>query len=443
MNTEIRASTEVSDFLLTQKSLLSFLDRKALDHLDFLADSSSFSHLPVLFWLLEALRPRTMIKLGVGDGVAYFAVCQAMADLVPGGQCYGVDGWADNEGVVPTKIEDHNARVHYGRSELIDAEPWQAASRFADGSVDLLFIDTGLDTDKVESLRSNWLTKIAPGGALLFADRMAIPDVEALLTGLHAEHAVLKFGDDDGIFIVLLAPLNASLLRVANADAQQRNEIGRLFRFFGSRYRIEWSSQQQSQRANYYKKKLGETESRISRLEEEYAKTKQKLVEREEAYDTRSGQIAELQAALFDIESARADRGDPHAMIEGLQEQVGAQEAEIAAQIRAITDRNLELARMREVAEIKDSERVLLERALAERLNEIVVLTQKAETLRESAEKEQLQLRNQIVKKDRKFHVLLEKANWLRREREAMLQSTSWKMTAPIRGIVRLVRRRR
>src|SRR5678815_2668552 len=46
-------------------------------------------HIPFAFWLVEALRPRIIVELGVHSGNSYCAFLQAAQSLALPAQCYG------------------------------------------------------------------------------------------------------------------------------------------------------------------------------------------------------------------------------------------------------------------------------------------------------------------------------------------------------------------
>ncbi|HVU02373.1 MAG TPA: class I SAM-dependent methyltransferase [Polyangiaceae bacterium] len=131
---------------------------------------------PVFEWdLVEALRPRLVVALGVGMGAAFAVLCQAVRDCRVDALLYGIDPFSDDG----DKPEDDESRwesvnnflhTHYrGSSYLLRSPPPDTLRHFADGSIDLLRVDSRrLGTPLAEFL-GPWLPKIAPGGVLLSA----------------------------------------------------------------------------------------------------------------------------------------------------------------------------------------------------------------------------------------------------------------------------------
>ena len=56
-------------------------------------ESAWLEHAPFAFWLTAALRPRTVVELGVHRGFSYFAFCQAVQRLALDTRCFAVDHW--------------------------------------------------------------------------------------------------------------------------------------------------------------------------------------------------------------------------------------------------------------------------------------------------------------------------------------------------------------
>ena len=60
---------------------------------DYLDISAWIEHIPFAFWIVEVLKPKTVVELGVHNGVSYFSFCQAVKTLNADTACYGIDTW--------------------------------------------------------------------------------------------------------------------------------------------------------------------------------------------------------------------------------------------------------------------------------------------------------------------------------------------------------------
>ena len=77
--------------------------------LRYLKSGPFLRHVPFLFWLVETQRPTCAVQLGVGDGVSYFAVCQAVEKLGLSGRCYGLDGYGGARATCAQEVVTYNA----------------------------------------------------------------------------------------------------------------------------------------------------------------------------------------------------------------------------------------------------------------------------------------------------------------------------------------------
>src|SRR6185436_9277230 len=106
---------------------------------DFCPESAWADHAPFAFWLVEALRPRTLVELGTHGGYSYFAFCQAVKAGALGTRCFAVDTWQGDEHAgfysedFYNRVFDHN-RTHFADfSRLVRATFDEAVTHFSDG----------------------------------------------------------------------------------------------------------------------------------------------------------------------------------------------------------------------------------------------------------------------------------------------------------------------
>lgn len=141
--------------------------------------STWVDHLPFAYDLVEAIRPATVVELGVYNGLSFFAFCQSMVENNIDGVAYAIDCW---EGDKHTDAYDDSifqdvqqyAREHYrGITYLMKMYFHEALPHFEEESIDLLHID-GLHTyEAVKEDFESWYPKVRPGGMVLFHDVMA------------------------------------------------------------------------------------------------------------------------------------------------------------------------------------------------------------------------------------------------------------------------------
>ena len=133
-------------------------------------------HIPFAFWLIDALRPRTVVELGTHTGVSYSAFAQAVQMLGLDAATYAVDTWKGDHqaGFYDEDVFDEWASFHDHNfsafSRLVRSTFDEALSKFPDGGVDLLHID-GLHTyEAVRQDFESWLPKLSDRAVVLFHD---------------------------------------------------------------------------------------------------------------------------------------------------------------------------------------------------------------------------------------------------------------------------------
>ena len=133
-------------------------------------------HIPFAFWLIDALRPRTVVELGTHTGVSYSAFAQAVQILGLDAATYAVDTWKGDHqaGFYGEDVFEEWASFHDDHfcafSRLVRSTFDEALSKFPDGGVDLLHID-GLHTyEAVRQDFESWFPKLSNRAVVLMHD---------------------------------------------------------------------------------------------------------------------------------------------------------------------------------------------------------------------------------------------------------------------------------
>jgi chromosome segregation ATPase len=170
-------------------------------------------HIPFAFWLMEALRPRLVVELGMDNGSSYFAFCQAVDKLGLEAQCFGIDTWNEfnsrtkRRSSAQEKIKAHNDSLYGAFSRLIEARPEESARHFSDGGVDLLHVGLLTGVGELERLMAAWRPKLSEKAVMLIHNTTSLVEGSGAANfyrELRAEHPGFEFAFGDGLGVVSL-----------------------------------------------------------------------------------------------------------------------------------------------------------------------------------------------------------------------------------------------
>ncbi len=221
---------------------------------DYLATSAWIEHIPFAFWLVEALKPRSIVELGSHYGVSYFAFCQAVKHLRLSASTFAVDTWQgdDHAGFysddIYHQVSNYN-NTHFSEFSTLLRQTFDEANEyFSDKSIDLLHID-GLHTyEAVNHDFVTWLPKMSRRGIVILHDtnvRTRGFGVFKLIEELKQKYPVFEFLHGYGLAVVAVGDeINNTLLEFFNAySANVSHNITEQFSYLGKaclhRYLVE------------------------------------------------------------------------------------------------------------------------------------------------------------------------------------------------------------
>ena len=177
---------------------------------DLITASAWLEHAPFGFWIVDALRPRTLVELGVHGGFSYSVFCQAVQRLHLPARCFAIDSWVGDEhaGYYGDDVYDavcsHNRRYD-AFSRLIRSDFSDACGEFADAYIDLLHIDGCHSYEAVRRDFETWLPKLSKRGVILFHDTAEYTKgfgVHRLWEELRARYPSFEFRHGHGLGVL-------------------------------------------------------------------------------------------------------------------------------------------------------------------------------------------------------------------------------------------------
>ncbi|WP_369940420.1 class I SAM-dependent methyltransferase [Xanthomonas medicagonis] len=206
--------------------------------------SAWLGHVPFASWLVEQLRPQSIVELGTHRGASFLAFCQAVEEQQLTSRVFAVDSWEGDEHAgfygddIYNELREYQQRHYAGISEMLRMRFSQALEYFADGSVDLLHID-GLHTyEAVREDFETWLPKLSGRGVVLFHDTCVRErgfGVWQYWAEISRQYPAFEFTHTHGLGVLLVGEQrDPALLKLAEAAASGGFAlINRLFDAFG------------------------------------------------------------------------------------------------------------------------------------------------------------------------------------------------------------------
>jgi GT2 family glycosyltransferase len=271
-------------------------------------DSAWHEHSPFAFWLTGAMHPDCLVELGTHTGFSYLAFCQAVQQLGLQTSCYAIDTWVGDEHAgfygeeIFSTLSAINNRNYSGFSRLMRSRFDDALRYFPDASIDLLHIDGHHTYDDVRHDYETWRPKLTGRGVVLFHDtnvRERNFGVWKLWPELSAEHPSFEFHHGHGLGV--LAPggtVPDGLTELFNSSPQQRSGIRGAYARLGAAVQLRHQVDVAQERAATLGQELSAAAQAASTASEAAAKAAEKAA-------ATSREAAVLRA---EAEAAQAER---------------------------------------------------------------------------------------------------------------------------------------
>ena len=401
---------------------------------DFRRASPWLEHSPFLFWLVEALRPRQCVGLGI-DAMSHFTLCQAVSRLRLDSHCFLVGDSTGNP-AAGELLNEHGAEFYPTISQWLDTNPTRAIQQFDEGTVDLLVLNVTPQDDSVDYLLDRWLSRLSPQGVVLLpgiARREPGCQVFRAFEALQAQYPHFAFHHGNGLGVIavgkqqttLLHNLLASLESAASSRVVQDifARLGRSCRdklsaqeqralvqqleeqVAGQAAKLEASDQQNTalneqlttskDESTKLKKRLetqeerfaherGRLAERVSSLEEFNQELKQELMrqrnQNERREEERREQAAALKSAEQALQSSLAEIAEMNQQIKANEEQLSAKDQKLKASDEQLKANAQQIKTNEEQLAAKDQKLKASDEQLKAKEQKIKALQQESET---------------------------------------------------------------
>jgi hypothetical protein len=177
------------------------------------APSAWLGHVPFALWLVEQVRPDILVELGTHYGHSYFSFCASVAANGLSSRCFAVDTWQGDQHAgsygedIFASVAERNRKNYHGFSRLLRMTFDEAVEHFGNGTIDLLHID-GLHTyEAVRHDFETWKPKLSSRSVVLFHDtnvREGDFGVWRLWEELSAMYPHIEFQHSHGLGILFI-----------------------------------------------------------------------------------------------------------------------------------------------------------------------------------------------------------------------------------------------
>jgi lipopolysaccharide biosynthesis protein len=416
---------EVGQDILTpifRRSMFWAPERRALSHW--------IEHVPFAFWLVDALRPRTIVELGTYNGVSYSAMCQAVKSLGLATSCFAIDTWKGEEymGLYTEDVYRDFTAFHdqnYGAfSHLVRATFDEALPHFEDGSIDLLHIDGVHTYDAVKHDYQSWLPKLSSNAIVLFHDtnvREREFGVSRLWSELTAEKPHFSFLHGYGLGVLgqgrsysgaLGIVLSASHdSRLVSSIRETFAALGRSARALSERPGLDQSLAERTSEVSRLQQALAAREAELGTIiARQKASSISALAAHEAELATREAELATREAELTTLRHGLSESAGE---LSRLRRRLAAREAELAMLRHGLSESTDELSRLRPTLVAREAELATLRHGLWESTEELS------------------RLRQTLAAREARVGSLEATVS-------ALYASTSWHITKPLRAARRL-----
>ncbi|MEC4596523.1 glycosyltransferase [Burkholderia vietnamiensis] len=273
-----------------------------------IVESAWLEHGPFAFWLIDVLKPRTVVELGTHTGFSFLAFCQAVQQLGLPTTCDAVDTWRGDEhaGFYAASVFDTLSAVQtreFGDfSRLIRARFDEAVASFGDGTIDLLHVDGRHRYEDVAEDYSTWASKLSERAVVLFHDtNVRERDFGVWRFWEEARTRFPSFEFLHGHGLGLLCPgttVPEGLRPLIEATAEDRAAIRRMYARLGAAVSLRYQLDVVQSQLGAAHGELAERDTTVAQLQEQLQELTRVLAERSDEAQQLAAELVEHRDAL-------------------------------------------------------------------------------------------------------------------------------------------------
>lgn len=364
--------------------------------------SPVLAQIPFLFWLTEAASPRLIVQMGLDDGIGYLAFCQAAERLNGGTLCLALEN--KTPALTPALQAEHDS--HYSDfSQILSGK--KIATDLPE-EIDLLVLGTAPEPDALDFLHDDILPRLSESAVIVIVN----PDVvladqatRRVLTGSDRPRLNLGPVVTGGAALDVILYGSKQPERVRRLVMQQPGQTSWLaMRQAFNRLGQGLAAARQNEDMS---RDLAALRGRVKRSDTELKELEVKLEKAEASEKAQLQRNAEQAARIHDLQQAAAEADRVTKLLQAERDNFAKQTAAQLSEMQCAVDD----ARAEHNARVED----------------IVALTAQYEKdLEKALEKAAKKAKAQLTE--------------VSAHRDALLNSTSWKITSPLRKLISAVR---
>lgn len=302
----------------------------------FVAASPALAHIPFLFWLIENHAPQRIVQLGVGDGVGYLALCQAVDKLGLNAACRGISLRGGQE--PGSDAVAHHDKMYEDFSILSVEELPTANRHYRKGGIDLLVINTPLEAEIAGVLADKWNGLMSDRGLIVVFDskeQMAREGAHPWLIPLLDTHPAIELEQGDGLIALATGPnQDGRISRLADLELGMAGyrEARQVFQALGDRIVAGHCMEELQVALETRTSSFASAKNELAHIQQEFAKARA-------AEDNANEQLASMHANTFDLENERSELAAKLAAADSdrraLEEEMAAELSRLEAELSA------------------------------------------------------------------------------------------------------------